>query len=72
MRADQADTGVFSYAEIYAQWGRKAEALAWLHTAARLRDPGMAEVDIDPMLDPIRDDAAFKQAQADLAAATLR
>jgi serine/threonine-protein kinase len=72
LRADQADAGAFSYAEIYAQWGRKDEAMTWLRIAARMRDPGMAEVDIDPILDPIRDAAAFRQAQADLAADTPR
>ncbi len=59
LRADQGDAGAFSYAEIYAQWGRKAEALDWLATAARLGDPGMAEAAVDPMLDPVRGDARF-------------
>jgi serine/threonine-protein kinase len=61
LRADQGDAGAFSYAEIYAQWGQKATALDWLETAARLRDPGMAEVGIDPMLDPLREEPRFKQ-----------
>jgi TolB-like protein/DNA-binding winged helix-turn-helix (wHTH) protein len=65
LRADQGDAGAFSYAEIYAQWGWKDEALAWLRTAARLRDPGMAERVIDPMLDPIRADARFRQIRID-------
>ncbi len=60
LRADQGDAGAFSYAEIYAQWGQTAEALTWLETAARLRDPGLAEVGIDPMLDPIRGEARFR------------
>ncbi len=59
LRTDQGDAGAFSYAEIYAQWGRTAEALDWLATAARLGDPGMAEAAIDPMLDPIRGEARF-------------
>ena len=63
LRADQGDAGAFSYAEIYAQWGRKPEALDWLATAARLSDPGVSEVAIDPMLDPIRGEAAFKKVQ---------
>ena len=67
LRADQGDAGAFSYAEIYAQWGQKTAALTWLATAARLRDPGLAEVAIDPMLDPIRDDPTFKAVQKDLA-----
>ena len=61
LRAEQGDAGAFSYAEIYAQWGRKDDALAWLRTAARLHDPGLAELAIDPMLDPIRNEAGFRQ-----------
>ncbi len=70
LRADQGDAGAFSYAEITAQWGRTADALTWLELAARLRDPGLAEVAIDPMLDPIRGEARFRQVEAQLAAAT--
>jgi serine/threonine-protein kinase len=66
LRADQGDAGAFSYAEIYAQWGRTSDALTWLDTAARLRDPGMAEVAIDPMLDPIRAQPRFKAILATL------
>ena len=71
LRADQGDAGAFSYAEIYAQWGRKADALEWLETAARLRDPGLAEAGVDPMLDPIRDEARFKAVQAQLGEVAL-
>ena len=66
LRADQGDAGAFSYAEIYAQWGRREPALDWLETAARLRDPGLAEVRIDPMLDPIRGEARFGRVLAGL------
>jgi tetratricopeptide (TPR) repeat protein len=72
LRADQGDAGAFSYAEIYAQWGRKADALTWLETAARLRDPGMAEVAIDPMLDPIRGEPKFRAVQTELAMSAAR
>ncbi len=63
LRADQGDAGAFSYAEIDAQWGQKADALHWLGVAARLGDPGMAEVGTDPMLDPIRSEPAFRTIQ---------
>jgi TolB-like protein/DNA-binding winged helix-turn-helix (wHTH) protein/Tfp pilus assembly protein PilF len=72
LRADQGDAGAFSYAEIYAQWGQKAAALTWLETAARLRDPGMAEVGIDPMLDPIRAEPKFRAVQTELAVSSAR
>jgi TolB-like protein/DNA-binding winged helix-turn-helix (wHTH) protein/tetratricopeptide (TPR) repeat protein len=66
LRADQGDAGAFSYAEIYAQWGRTSDALTWLETAARLRDPGMAEVGIDPMLDPVRSQPRFQAIVAEM------
>ena len=66
LRADQGDAGAFSYAEIYAQWGRTADALGWLETAARLGDPGLAEAAVDPMLDPIRNETRFQVVQTRL------
>ena len=72
LRADQGDAGAFSYAEIYAQWGRKAEAMTWLGTAARLHDPGVAEIAIDPMLDPVRGEAGFRQIRAQVEASNTR
>jgi TolB-like protein/Flp pilus assembly protein TadD len=60
LRSDQGDAGAFSYAEIYAQWGQTSTALDWLEKAEQLRDPGMAELGIDPMLDPIREQPRFK------------
>jgi serine/threonine-protein kinase len=68
LRADQGDAGAFSYAEIYAQWGQKSAALDWLETAARLHDPGMAEVGIDPMLDPLRKEPRFDKIVSRLSA----
>ena len=68
LRADQGDAGAFSYAEIYAQWGQRADALNWLGTAARLRDPGMAEVAIDPMLDPDPGDPRFAKISTEVTA----
>ena len=72
LRADQGDAGAFSYAEIYAQWGRKAEAMTWLGTAARLHDPGVAEIAIDPMLDPLRGEAGFQQIREHVEASNTR
>jgi serine/threonine-protein kinase len=60
VRALQGDAGAVSYAEIYAQWGRTADALQWLQTAAKLRDPDLADIGVDPMLDPLRGAPQFK------------
>jgi tetratricopeptide (TPR) repeat protein len=68
VHALQGDAGAVSYAEIYAQWHHTADALQWLQTAVRLHDPDLADIDVDPMLDPIRGAPAFKAIVAQLKA----
>jgi tetratricopeptide (TPR) repeat protein len=60
LRAELRDGGAINYAEIYAQWGQKPEALHWLDEAVRLKDPGLYDVVLDPFLDPIRSEPRFK------------
>jgi TolB-like protein/DNA-binding winged helix-turn-helix (wHTH) protein/tetratricopeptide (TPR) repeat protein len=48
------DRAAYIYAEIYAQWGRPAQAMRWLETAYKLRDSGLGEMKVSPFLDPIR------------------
>jgi TolB-like protein/Tfp pilus assembly protein PilF len=38
------DNAAYQDATIYAQWGNRAQALEWLETALRLRDPGLESV----------------------------
>lgn len=47
-------------------WGQSAEALKWLETAFRLRDPGLGNLKTDPMLDPIRGHPQFKAIEQQL------
>ena len=72
LTALQGDAAAFSLAEIYAQDGDMPEALDWLDKAVRLRDPGLADIRLDPMLDPLRGEARFKQVEAALSAADPR
>ena len=60
LRAALGDTGAYNYATIYAQWGQPAVALTWLKRAAELKDPGLAEMATEPLLDPIRDQPDFR------------
>ncbi len=53
------DRGAYNYAEIYAQWGQKEDALRSLAMAYRLGDVGLTLVKVDALLDPIRDAPAF-------------
>jgi len=68
VHALQGDAGAVSYAEIYAQWGRTADAPQWLQTAVRLRDPDLADIGVDPMLVPLRGTPQFNDVVAQLKA----
>jgi TolB-like protein/Flp pilus assembly protein TadD len=65
-RAWGGDGGVYQYATIYAQWGNLPKALEWLETALRLRDPGLANLKTDPLLDPLRKESRFKAIEREL------
>ena len=58
------DSAPIEYADIYAQWGQRADALHWLHEAVRLRDPGLSEIRIDRLLDPVRATQDYKDVEA--------
>jgi TolB-like protein len=51
--------GRYEIALIYAGLGEKAEAFAWLEKALAARDKGVTYLEIDPCLDPLRDDPRF-------------
>jgi TolB-like protein/tetratricopeptide (TPR) repeat protein len=59
-RAASGDDGAYQYATIYAQWGDRAQALEWLETALRLRDPGLVGLKTEPLLDPLRKEPRFQ------------
>jgi DNA-binding winged helix-turn-helix (wHTH) protein/TolB-like protein/Tfp pilus assembly protein PilF len=61
MQKSLGDPGALNYAEVCAQWGRTAEALAWLKTAVRLHDTGLPYLRASPLLDPIASTSDFKE-----------
>ena len=54
------DGSFYQQAEVHAQLGRPAEALAQLEAAYAKRDPGLLWLPNDPLLDPLRGEAQFK------------
>ncbi len=48
------DDGAYVYAEIFAQWGKQAEAISWLETAYALNNNALNEMKVSPFLDPLR------------------
>jgi TolB-like protein len=59
-KASWGDAGAYSYAAIYAQWGSVPKGLEWLESASRLRDPQLAQLRVDPALDPLRHESRFQ------------
>jgi hypothetical protein len=60
------DADAYQYVQIYAQWGDTTKALEWLETALRLRDPGLAQLKVDPYLDPVRNERRFLAIEREL------
>jgi predicted Zn-dependent protease len=50
----------YQFAEIYAAWGQREQALASLAAADRADDPGLSTLPVDPFLDPLRSDPRFQ------------
>jgi TolB-like protein/DNA-binding winged helix-turn-helix (wHTH) protein len=66
LRASAGDAGAYLYAEIYAQWGRTAEALKWLDTAMRLRSPDLTSLKEERSFDPLRKERRFQAIEREL------
>jgi hypothetical protein len=60
LQAAYGDAGPVEYATIYAQWGNTTKALEWLTTAMRMRNPDLAYLKTDPLLDPLRQEPRFQ------------
>jgi tetratricopeptide (TPR) repeat protein len=65
-KALEGNAGAYGYATIYAQWGNTREALGWLETALRLRDPQLVSLKTEPLLDPLRNEPRFKAIEREL------
>jgi tetratricopeptide (TPR) repeat protein len=66
LKALKGDGAAYEYAAIYAQWGDTGEALNWLETALRLRDPYLAKLKTDPLMDPLRKEPRFQAVMREL------
>jgi TolB-like protein len=55
------ETNDIQQADVYAQIGQHDQAIESLNRALKMHDPGLAQLGVDPFLDPIRDDPRFKE-----------
>jgi hypothetical protein len=60
LRTQQEESAAYQISTVYAQWGDRAQALQWLETAARSRDPGVGQLKTDSLLDPLREEPRFR------------
>jgi len=65
-KADNGDASAYQYATVYAQRGDTREALEWLITAVRVRDPGLEYLKTDPLMDPLRNEPRFQAIEREL------
>jgi len=66
LEAKKGDSYAYGYAAIYAQWGKRAEALDWLDTALHRRDTGLSGLKSDPFMDPLRQEPRFQAVMREL------
>jgi TolB-like protein/tetratricopeptide (TPR) repeat protein len=66
LKAARGDASAYQYATIYAQWGHRAQALEWLETALRLREPGLVYLKTDSLVDPLRREPRFQTIERQL------
>jgi len=60
MKAELGNGASYQYAEIYAQWGDIPKALDWLEAAYRFPDPGLSQMKMDMLVDPLRKEPRFQ------------
>jgi tetratricopeptide (TPR) repeat protein len=63
---DAGEAAAYQYAEIFTQRGDRKTALEWLGKALRLGDPGLVYTKVDPLLDPLRQEARFQAIERQL------
>lgn len=55
------DTAAYQIAGVYAWLGERERAFRWLERALDVRDPGMTELRVDPLLEPLRGDPRYRE-----------
>ena len=58
------DNGLYQQAQVHTQWGDLDASIDALNRAREIGDPGVSQVVVDPLLDPLRDDPRFRDLMA--------
>jgi TolB-like protein/Tfp pilus assembly protein PilF len=59
LRTEFGDTANYQFAQVYSQLGMADEAAAALKVSWETRDTGLASMQVDPFMDPMRNDPRF-------------
>ena len=60
------DNGLYQQAQVLGQWGRVDESIDALLKAREIGDPGVSQIVVDPLIDPLREDPRFLKLLADI------
>ena len=58
------DNGLYQQAQVHAQWGDLDQSIEALNRAREIGDPGVSQIVVDPLLDPLRGDSRFAELMA--------
>jgi hypothetical protein len=67
---DEEEYAIYQQGQIHAQWGNANKAIECLNRAHDHRDPGLGQILVDPLLDPIRGHPGFSQLVTEIGFAT--
>ena len=57
---EAGDSGLYQQAQVFAMWGEMDRAVAQLDRAYQAKDAGLANLFTDPLLDKLKDNAAYQ------------
>jgi len=60
------DNGLYQQAQVLGQWGQVDNAIDALLKAREIGDPGVSQIVVDPLMDPLREDLRFLKLLADV------
>jgi TolB-like protein/Flp pilus assembly protein TadD len=66
VQAENGDAQAYAYAAVYSTLGSTGEALEWLETAYRVRDPGLVNLKVDAAFDALRSEPRFQTIEREL------
>jgi serine/threonine-protein kinase len=72
LERDHADTAPYQIAEVYAWLGETDLAFHWLERAWEARDPGMTDLKVDPLLEPLQGDPRYRELLSRMGFESLR